>query len=66
MKNQFIRKDPDAGKDLRQKEKRVGKDEMVRQHCQLNGHESEQAPGDSGMLQSMRSQRVKHNLVIEQ
>ena len=39
---------------------------MVRQHCQLNGHESEQAPGDSGMLQSMRSQRVKHNLVTEQ
>ena len=38
----------------------------------LNWHESEQMPGDSegqgkpGMLQSMRSQRVRHNLAIEQ
>ena len=30
MKNQFIGKDPDAGKDGRQKEKRAAEDEMVR------------------------------------
>ena len=29
-KNQLNRKDPDAGKDWRQKEKRVAEDEMVR------------------------------------
>ena len=31
----------DAGKDLRQKEKRSAEEEMVRWHHQLNGHESE-------------------------
>ena len=41
-------KDPDAGKDWRQKEKGTAEDEMVRQHHQLNGHEFEQTPGDSG------------------
>ena len=35
----------DAGKDGRQKEKRVAEDEMVGWHHQLDGHESEQAPG---------------------
>ena len=30
VKSQLIRKDPDAGKELRQKEKRVTEDEMVR------------------------------------
>ena len=33
----IIGKDPDAGKDWRQKEKRVIEDEMVRWHHQLNG-----------------------------
>ena len=41
-------KDPDAAKEWRQKEKRVTEDEMVRHHRSLNGHESEQTPGDSG------------------
>ena len=41
-------------------------DEMVGWHHRLNGHEFEQAPGDhegqgSGVLQSMRSQRVGHD-----
>ena len=36
----------DAGKDWRQK-KGAAEDEMVRQHHQLNGHESEQILGDS-------------------
>ena len=44
MKNQLFGKNPDAGKD-REHEKRVTEDEMVGWHHQLNGHESEQAPG---------------------
>ena len=46
-KSQLIRKDPDVGKEWRQKEKQVVEDEMVRQHHQLNGYESEQTLGDS-------------------
>ena len=45
MKRQLIGKDPDAGKDQRQEEKRTTVDEMVRWHHQLDGHELEQAPG---------------------
>ena len=64
-------KDPDAGKDQKQKEKGEVKDEMIRQHHQLNGHEFEQTSADSGtegpgMLQSMGSQRVRYNLATEQ
>ena len=44
-KSRLIRKDPDAGKDWRQ-EKGETKDKMVGWHRQLNGHDSEQAPGD--------------------
>ena len=47
MKSQLIRKDPDAGKNWRQEEKGTTEDEMVGWHHQLNGHEFEQAPGDS-------------------
>ena len=44
---------------------------MVREHHQLNRHELEKTPEDQrtgkpGMLQSMRSQRVRHDLVAEQ
>ena len=39
-------KDPDAGKDWRQGEKRMTEDKMIGWHHQLNGHEFEQAPGD--------------------
>ena len=45
MKSQVTGKDPDAGKDGRQKEKRAAEDEKVRQHPRLNGHEFECAPG---------------------
>ena len=46
---------------------------MVGWHHQLDGHEFEQAPGvgdgptpgNPDMLQSMGSQRVRHNLVTE-
>ena len=46
VKNWFIRKDLDAGKDWRQKEKRITEDEMVRWHHRLDGHEFEQALGN--------------------
>ena len=36
----------DAGKDWRQKEKRVAEDEMIRYHHHHNGHESNQTLGD--------------------
>ena len=42
FKSQLLWKDPDAGKDWRQKEKRVAEDEMVGLHHWLNGHEFEQ------------------------
>ena len=45
-KSWFIGKDPDAGKDWRQKEKGVTEDEMVGSHHQLSGHDFEQTPGD--------------------
>ena len=72
-KSQLIVKDPDAGKEWGQEEKRVTEDEMVGCHHWLNGYEFEQTPGDSdgqvrksGMLQSMGSQGVRHNWAIEQ
>ena len=43
-KNRLIRKDPDAGKDGRLEEKGTTEDEMA--GSGLNGHESEQTPGD--------------------
>ena len=44
-KNWLIWKDPDAGKDWRQEEKRMTDDEMVGWHHWLNGREFEQALG---------------------
>ena len=41
-----LEKDPDAGKDWRQKEKGKTEDEIVEWHHQLNGREFEQAPGE--------------------
>ena len=46
-KSQLTGKDPDAGKDWGQEEKWVTEDEMVGWHHWLNGHESENIPGDS-------------------
>ena len=40
-KNWLIEKDPDAGKDWRQEKKGMTKDEMVRWHHWLDGHEFE-------------------------
>ena len=47
VKNWFIGKDPDAGKDRKQEEKGMTEAEMVGWHHWLNGHEFEQASGDS-------------------
>ena len=41
MKSRLIEKDPDAGKDRRQKEKWAAEDKMVGWHHSLNGHEFE-------------------------
>ena len=46
VKNQLIRKDPDAGKDWGQEEKGTTEDEMVGCHHWLDGYELEQAPGE--------------------
>ena len=70
-KRPLIGKDPDAGKDLRQEEKVATEDEMVGWHYQLNGHESEQTPGDGegqGGLAccSPWGCRVGHDLATQQ
>ena len=46
-KNLLIGKDPDAGRDWRQKEKRMVEGEMIKEHHQLSGHEFEKTLGDS-------------------
>ena len=46
VKSQLIGKDPQAGKDWRQKEKRAAENKMVRQYHRLSGHEPEQTRGD--------------------
>ena len=46
LKSQLIGKDPAAGKEWGQEEKRESEDEMVGWHHWLKGHEFEQAPGD--------------------
>ena len=45
VKSQPTVKDPDAGKDWRQKEKRAAEDEIIRWHHWLNGCEFEWTPG---------------------
>ena len=46
VKSWLIGKDPDAGKDWRQEDKRMTEDEMVGWHHRLDGHEFEQALAD--------------------
>ena len=53
VKSQFIGKDPDVGKDWRQKEKQTAEDEMVGWHHWFSAHEFEQTPGESGGQRSM-------------
>ena len=70
VKNWPIGRDPDSGKYWRQ-EKGMTEDEMVGWHHQLDGHEFEKAPGvgdgqgSLALLQSMRSQRVRHSWATE-
>ncbi|CAN0509490.1 unnamed protein product [Rangifer tarandus platyrhynchus] len=65
-------KDPDAGIDWGQEEKGMTEDEMVGWHHLLSRLECEPTPGDNGrtgkssVLQSMSSQRIRHNLATEQ
>ena len=47
VKTWLIDKDHDSGKDWRQEEKGTTRGEMVGWHYWLDGHEFEQAPGDS-------------------
>ena len=62
VKSWLIRKDPDAGKDWGQEEKKVTETRMMGWHHWLSGHEFEQTLGDSegqgspGVQQSMGSQ----------
>ena len=68
-KSRLTGKDPHAGKDRGQEEKGTTEVELVGWHHGLDGHESEKTPRDSetlGVLQSMGSQRVGHDLVTEQ
>ena len=69
-KSQIIGKDPDARKDLRQEEKGVTENEMVRWHHWLDGREFEHILGASegkpGVLQSMGSQRAGYDWASEQ
>ena len=70
VKNWLTGKDSDARKDWRQEEKRATEDEMVRWHHWLDGHEFEQAlgvgnDGEACVLQSMWSQRVRHDWATE-
>ena len=48
-----MQRDPGAEKDCSQKDKGEAGNEMVRWHYQLNGHEFEQTPGDSGGQRSL-------------
>ena len=71
IKSWLIEKDPDAGKDWREKEKGATEDETVEWHHQFNVHEFEQAPGDSEgqgtwCAAVCHSQRDRHNLAMEQ
>ena len=68
----LIGKDTDAGKDWRQKEKRVREDEMIGWHHWFNGHDLGQTLGDGegqGSLVCCISwglmQRVRHDLATE-
>ena len=60
-KSRLIGKDPNAGKDWRQKEKGTTEDGMIRYYHQLNGHESEQTPGDSGGQRSLMCCCPRHH-----
>ena len=59
------KKNPDAGKEWRQKEMGAAEDEMVGWHHQPNSKRHWRT-GEPGVLQSIGSQRVGHDLVTKQ
>ena len=67
-KSQLIRKGTNVGKVWKQEEKGMTEDKKVGWHHRLNGHESEQALGDSEGQGSLAccSQRAGHNWATEQ
>ena len=70
-KSRLTGKDPEARKDWRQEEKGMTEGEMAGWHHRLNGHESEQAPGDSEGQGStacciLWRHRIGHNWATEQ
>ena len=70
-KNWLVGKDPDAGKDWRQEEKRTTEDEIIGWHHWLDGHEFEQTMGNiegqgRRVYCSPWSCRVRHDLATEQ
>ena len=72
VKNWLLRKNPDAGKDWRQKEKRATEDKMVGLVSLVQwtwirtNSERLWGTGKPGVLQSMGLWRVGHNLATEQ
>ena len=68
-KSRFIGKDPDSGKDRRQKERRWQRIGWIAPPIQWTWTWANSrrwwGTGRPGMLQSVESQRVKHNLAIE-
>ena len=76
-KSWLIRKDPEAGKDWGQEEKGMTEDELVGWHHRLDGHEFEQALGDSEGLGSLEcyspwgrkeldiTEQLNNNLLLE-
>ena len=68
-KNWLIWKDPDAVNDWRREEKGMTEDEMVGWYHWLNGHWIDSGSwwwtGRPGMLQSMGSQRVRHDCMTK-
>ena len=70
VKSWITGKDPDAGKDWRQKEKGMTEDEITGWHHRLNGHEFKQTPevgyGQGSLVcYSPWGHRVRHNWGIE-
>ena len=71
VKSQLIGKDPDAGKNGGQKEKREPEDEVVKQHHWLSRYKFEQTPGDSEGQRSLVccspwGRKVRLDLAAEQ
>ena len=69
LNSRLIGKDPDAGKDRRQKKNGTTEGQIVGWHHRLNRHEFEQAPGDAegqGSLASCSPWGHKESSMTEQ